>query len=226
VVMPNVGFTSHIRAALTAAIAIACVVSSGAATVVETQRITVDPNKPIEGKPPAIPALPTPDGAKPAESATAPDIHRPGDPAPLPAPVAAMRKQILDAAYSADMDRLKAVIQANPVPPVFSVNEIPDPIDFLKKQSGDGQGLEILALMTDVLEAGWAHVDAGKPSEMYIWPYYAVLPVNSLTPQQLVDVYKIVTSGDFEEMKNSGSYSFYALGIGPDGTWHYFKPQE
>ncbi len=199
-----------------------------AATVVETQRITVDPTKPIEGKSPAVssPTVPTPDAAKPADAGNLSEIHRPGDEALLPAPVAAMRKKILDAAYSADMDRLKAIIQSSAVSPVFSVNEIPDPIDYLKKQSGDGQGLEILALMTDVLEAGWAHVDAGKPSEMYIWPYYAVLPVNSLTPPQLVDVYKIVTSGDFEEMKNSGSYSFYALGIGPDGTWHYFKPQE
>jgi hypothetical protein len=186
---------------------------SQAATVVETQRIIVDPTKPIEGKPLSV----TP---------AAPETHRPGDEALLPAPVAAARRKILDAAYSGDMDKLKAIIQASPSAPLFSVNEITDPIDYLKKQSGDGSGLEILAIITDVLEAGWAHVDAGKPRERYICPYYAVLPMDKLTPPQLVDVYKIVTSGDFEEMKASGTYSFYALGIGPDGTWHYFKPQD
>jgi hypothetical protein len=180
-----------------------------AATVVETQPIIISPQKPIEGTPPSV----TP---------KAPDLHRQND--ELPVPVATMRKRILDAAYSGDMDQLKTIIQASPSPPSFSINEITDPIEYLKTQSGDGAGLEILAIMTDVLEEGWAHVDVGTPQEMYVWPYFAVLPMDKLTPQQLVDVYKIVTSGDFEEMKNSGTYSFYALGIGPDGTWHYFKP--
>jgi len=209
--MPKIRFVRIASVALMAALAGG--IAAGAATVVETQRITIDPAKPIEGQSPPV-------------SPKGPETHRPGDEALLPAPVAAMRKRILDAAYSGDMDKLKAVIQSSGTPPLFSVNEISDPIDYLKTQSGDGAGLEIMALMTDVLEAGWAHVDAGTPQEMYVWPYYAVLPMDKLTPQQLVDVYKIVTSGDFEEMKTTGSYRFYALGIGADGTWHYFKPND
>ncbi len=179
-----------------------------ASTVVETQRITVTPPKPIEGTPPAI---------KPGE----PELHKAGD--ELPAPVAAMRKKLLDAAYSGDMERMRAVIKETQPTPAFSVNEIADPIEYLKTQSGDGNGLELLAIMTDVLECGWAKVDAGTPQELYIWPYYAVLPMNKLTPPQLVEVYKLVTSSDFEEMKSTGIYSFYTVGIDKDGTWKYFK---
>lgn len=194
--------------ALSAALSLVAVSGASAATVVETQRITIDPPKPIEGQAPAI-------------NPAGPELHKVGD--ELPAPVAAMRKKLLDAAYSADLEQLRALIKANPVQPAFSVNEIPDPIEYLKSQSGDGQGLEVLAIMTDVLESGFAHVNIGTPQEMYVWPYFAELPMNKLSKPQLVDVYKIVTSSDFEEMKSSGIYSFYALGISKDGVWQYFK---
>lgn len=182
-----------------------------AATVVETQRIMVDPARPLDGKPSAV-------------ETGSPEIHRPGAESQLPPAVAAMRQTILDVCYSGDMAKLKALIDTIKPTPAFSINEITDPIDYLKSQSGDGAGLEILALMTDVLEAGWAHVDIGSADELYVFPYYAVLPMDKLTPAQLVDLYKIVTSGDFEEMKSTGIYSFYALGIAPDGAWKYFKP--
>jgi hypothetical protein len=179
-----------------------------AATVVETQRITVAPPKPIDGAPPAM----QPGG---------PELHKAAD--DLPTPVAAMRKKLLDAAYSGDMEKMRAVIQETHPTPAFSVNEIADPIEYMKTQSGDGNGLELMAIMTDVLESGWAKVDAGTPQELYVWPYYAVLPMNKLTPSQLVEVYKLVTSSDFEEMKSTGIYSFYTIAIDKDGVWKYYK---
>lgn len=179
-----------------------------ASTVVETQRITVTPPKPIEGTPPAI-------------QPGVPELHKAAD--ELPAQAAATRKKLLEAAYSGDMEKMRAVIQDTHPVPAFSVNEIADPIEYMKTQSGDGNGLELLAIMTDVLESGWAKVDAGTPQELYVWPYYAVLPMNKLTPPQLVEVYKLVTSSDFEEMKSTGIYSFYTVGIDKDGVWKYFK---
>ena len=174
---------------------------------VETERITVDPATPAP--PPATPSGP------------APEIHTGAE--GLPAKVAETRRRILDAAYSGDMNRLKSVIQQNELPPIFSVNQIADPVEYLKSQSGDGEGLEILAIMTQVLESGWARVNPGTPQEMFVWPYFASIPVDKLEPAQMVQLYKIVTSADFEEMRTTGKYSFYAFGIGPDGTWHYFK---
>jgi hypothetical protein len=144
----------------------------------------------------------------------------------LPAKVAATRRQILEAAYSGDMTQLKKVMQHNEVLPAVSINDVGDPIDYLKAQSGDGEGLEILAILTDILESGWARVDAGKPTEQYVWPYFATLPMDKLTPEQKVEAFKIITSSDYDAMRADGKYRFYSVGIGPDGTWHSFKIED
>jgi hypothetical protein len=183
---------------------------------VGTERIVVDP-KPTGG--PAAPtqsapATPTADGA-PVE------IHKSEE--GLPPAVAKMRRRLLDAAYSGDLQKIRIVMQSNEMPPVLSIHEIGDPIEFLKSQSGDGQGFELLAILTDVLESGWVRIKPGTPQEMYVWPAFVAMTPDKLTPDQLVEVYKIVTSSDFEEMKVVGKYTFYTVGIGPDGTWHWFK---
>jgi hypothetical protein len=189
---------------------------------VGTERIVVDPRpgaaeEPIHG--PTGAAVP----AKPAAKADGPrpEFHTSAE-APPP-PVAAMRRRLLDAAYSGDLDRLSKVIQSNEMPPIFSIHEIGDPLDYLRSQSGDGKGLELLAILTDVLESSWARINPGTPQEMYVWPSFAALPLDGLPPNRLVELYKIVTSSDLEEMKNVGRYTFYNVGIGPDGTWHWFK---
>jgi len=181
---------------------------------VGTERIVVDPKA----------AAPMPAPAQPAAPAGLPEINR-GEEG-LPPAVVKMRKRLLDAAYSGDLQRLKIAIQSNEMPPVFSINEIGDPIEYLKAQSGDGQGLELLAILTDVLEAPWTRLQAGTPQEVYVWPAFVATPLEKLDAAALVEIYKIVTSSDFEEMKNVGKYTFYTVGIGPDGTWHWFKPAD
>jgi hypothetical protein len=174
---------------------------------VGTERIVVDP------KPLPSPAESTAPGA--------PEYHM-GEEG-LPPAVARMRKRLLDAAYSGDLQRLKLVMQSNEMPPSFSVNEIGDPVEYLKAQSGDGQGMELLAILTDVLEAPWTRVKPGTPQETYVWPAFVATSLDKLEPGQLVSLYKILTSSDVEEMKGAGKYTFYTVGIGPDGTWHWFK---
>jgi hypothetical protein len=141
----------------------------------------------------------------------------------LPAKVAATRQKLLDAAYSGDLMQLRKVMQQNELPPSVSVNDVGDAIEFLKSQSGDGEGLEMLAILSDLLESGWTRVNAGKPTEMYVWPYFAEKPVEELTAAEKVELFKIITSGDFEEMKAEDRYKFFTVGIGPDGVWHYFR---
>ena len=178
---------------------------------VGTERIVVDPKAPAPVVAPAPPA-------------GQPEVNR-GEEG-LPPAVVKMRKRLLDAAYSGDLQRLKIAIQSNEMPPVFSINEIGDPIEYLKAQSGDGQGLELLAILTDVLEAPWTRLQPGTPQEVYVWPAFVATPPDKLDAAELVEIYKIVTSSDFEEMKNVGKYTFYTVGIGPDGTWHWFKPAD
>ncbi|ADZ71748.1 hypothetical protein [Polymorphum gilvum] len=140
----------------------------------------------------------------------------------LPKPVARMREQLIEAARSGDLERLRMVLEANEVMPTLSFTEIDDPIEFLRNSSGDPDGAEILAILLDVLEAGWVHVDQGTAQEMYVWPYFARFPFAKLTPEQKVEMYRVITAADFAEMDAYGAWLFYRVGIGPDGTLHYF----
>lgn len=169
-------------------------------------------------------------GETPAEKSETPKVSAPApkpdvfyDPGLLPEPVRAMRDKILEAALSGDLDKLKVVIQTNEMPPAFSFGEDKgDPIAAMKEQSNDGEGREVMAILAEVLEAGYVHVDKGTPQEMYLWPYFAQYPINELTPSQTIELFKIVTSYEYNEMKEFGAYNFYRVGIGPDGTWHFF----
>jgi hypothetical protein len=158
--------------------------------------------------------------AAPALSAAAPEINT--DLSQLPPAVARMRERILDAARSGRLERLVAVMQANEAMPIFSLNDDKDPVAHWKTNYPDSDGIEILATLIDILEAGFIHVDAGTPQEMYLWPYFARMPLKALTPEQKVELFKIVTGVDFRDMLDFGAYNFYRLGIGSDGSWRFF----
>jgi hypothetical protein len=198
---------------------------------VQTETIVVPPDKAVE---PGMPALP-PDSTEPPDSSAPPvappePVAVPDEPLPtveydvakLPVPVARLRQQIIEAAATGDLEKLRPIIEGNGDPPQLSFDKIGDPIAFLKSSSGDEGGREILAILTEVLEAGYVHVDVGTPNEMYVWPYFAYYPVDKLTPPQLVELFKLVYAGDYEDMKAYGTYIYYRAGIAPDGTWKFF----
>jgi hypothetical protein len=60
----------------------------------------------------------------------------------LPKPVARMHSQMMEAALSGDINRMRIILESNEVMPTLSFGEIEDPIDFLKESSGDGEGFE------------------------------------------------------------------------------------
>jgi hypothetical protein len=167
----------------------------------------------------------------PAEDELPPGIAQPPlseiptveyDVAKLPTPVRRLRDQIIEAASTGDPEKLRPIIDANGEPPMFSFGDVPDPIEYLKSLSGDPEGREILAVLIEVFEAGYVHVDVGTPDEMYVWPYFARYPVDALTPRQLVELFKLVYAGDYVDMQVYGHYTSYRAGIAPDGTWRYF----
>lgn len=161
-------------------------------------------------------------GAEPATGV--PEVHY--DLSTLPPAVAAMREKIIAAARSGDEAQMRAVIGLSSPAPVFSPTGEGDPIDILKAASGDTAGLEVLAILLDVLDAGWVVKGEGTPQARYIWPYFAELPPSSLDRRQLVEVYRVLTAGDFEEMRAVGSYEFYRLEIDADGRWLMFMAGE
>jgi hypothetical protein len=141
----------------------------------------------------------------------------------LPEPVKKLRIAIVEAAASGDIERLRPLLGTGANATQVSVGDAPDdPIAALKSLSGDKEGREVLGILLDIISTGAAHVDKGTANEMYVWPYFAEKPLNSLTPPEIVELYRIVTAGDVADMKEFGSYNFYRIGITPDGKWRFF----
>ena len=217
-------------AALLLTVALNTSASAEAATV-RTERIQVTPTEaPAETTQIPSDALEAPAAApEPGTAASGAygvqPLHLPevkyGD-ADLPKAVARTRAQLLEAAHAGDLDRFRMVLEGNEMMPTLSFGETGDPIDFIKASSGDGEGLEVMAILTELLETGYVHVDKGTAQEMYIWPYFSRIPLARLTKEQKVEMYRVVTSGDLADMEATGAWTFYRVGIGPDGTLHYF----
>lgn len=134
-----------------------------------------------------------------------------------------MRQLIEDAARTGDLDKLRPLLGSGANQTQLAISgDDGDPIAYLHSLSGDPGGQEILAILLDVLDAGFVDVDPGKPDETYIWPYFFVRPLDGLTAPQRVELLRIITAGDFADMKANGGYNFFRVGITPDGEWKFF----
>ncbi|CAN7237429.1 hypothetical protein [Neorhizobium sp. LjRoot104] len=165
--------------------------------------------------------------ADPNAAKTAPADDKPAeiirDMTKLPAPVKHMREQLVEAAASGDITRLRALMGTGATQTQVMNGEFEDPIETLKSFSGDADGQEILAILLDILSTGAAHFDVGTPDEAYVWPYFAGKPLSTLTPPERVDLLRIVTAGDLAGMEENGNYNFFRAGISPDGKWKFFS---
>ena len=141
----------------------------------------------------------------------------------LPFPTRRMHELILEATKSGDIEKLRAYIGTGDSKTMLSLGDFDgDPVDFLKQESGDENGHETLAILQDILEAGYVHLDKGTDRELYVWPYFFAYPLDKLTDPQMVELFRIVTYGDFQDMKDFGGYIFYRAGITPSGRWTFF----
>ncbi|CZT34702.1 hypothetical protein GA0004734_00017170 [Rhizobium sp. 9140] len=213
----------------------------------EEPNAPAEPNKDDAVSPSAPGAIPMPDPlvnkptAQPRQGKTddqTPGQHRGTTPAAeaedgpvevltdiskIPKPVARMRELIVEAAASGDIERLRPLLgKGETATAIGDSEEETDPVAAVKGLSGDADGLEILAIMLDVLSTGFTVIDKGTPDEMYVWPYFAAKSLDSLTPPEKVDLMRLVTAGDVASMQEFGSYNFYRIGITPDGQWKFF----
>jgi hypothetical protein len=145
----------------------------------------------------------------------------------LPEPVKTTHAKLMEAAKSGDPETLRAIIGTGEDATQFSLGgTTEDPLKYLLSLSGDEGGQEILAILLEILDAGYVHLDVGTPQELYVWPYFFAIPLEKLDNRQKVELFKIVTSGDVEDMKSFGAYIFYRAGISPDGRWRFFLAGE
>ena len=158
---------------------------------------------------------------KPVPASPPPPIQR--DVTALPAPVRATREALMEAARSGDIEALRAYIVDGADGTMLSLAEIEgDSIEFLRQSSGDDEGFEILAILLEVLEAGYVHLDIGTDEELYVWPYFIAWPLESLSNENRVELFRLLTAGDVQDSEQFGSYIFYRVGIRPDGEWRFF----
>jgi hypothetical protein len=134
----------------------------------------------------------------------------------------ATRARILEAAKTGDIGKVATVMQSNEMMPVFSFGGERDPVAFWKSSYPDSEGIEVLAILIEILEMPFIHVDKGTPQEMFVWPYFYGMPLAKLTPVQKVELFRLVTGTDWREMTDFGAYIFFRVGIAPDGVWHFF----
>jgi hypothetical protein len=140
----------------------------------------------------------------------------------LPEKVRQTRTRILEAAKSGDLNKVATVMQSNEMMPVFSFGGEKNPVEFWKASYPDSDGIEALAILSELLEMPFVHLDKGTPQEMYVWPYFYAVPLASLTLEQKVELFRLVTGADWKEMLDFGAYIFFRVGIAPDGVWHFY----
>ncbi len=176
--------------------------------------VTVDPD---DG-----PSLPPSKGGTRSADDTAPvQIIR--DLSALPAPVRAMRDKLIEAATTGDISKLKPLVGTGRDRADIMNIDGDDPVETLKSFSGDPDGQEILAIMIDILSTGAARFDAGTPDETYVWPYFTGKSLAALTAPERVELLRIITAGDLMGMEDRDNYSFYRIGITPDGKWKFLS---
>lgn len=176
--------------------------------------------------PDEIPTIENPQAPAARDSAAArPSERRPRilrDASVLPEPARRMRELILTAARSGDIERLRPLIGVGDRQTQLAFDELDtDPIAFLRSASGDEEGHEILGILVEVLEAGFVKVEEPEGS-LYVWPYFFAYPIRDLTPPQKVELFGILTGGDWQDMREFGAYIFYRLAITPEGEWKFF----
>lgn len=141
----------------------------------------------------------------------------------LPAPAAATHARLMEIAERGDIEALRPDLTSADGGTILSFgDDNVDPIAQLRRSSGDDEGFEILAILIEVLQAGFVHLDSGTADEMFVWPYFVAHSLDELTPRQRVELFRVLTAGDVEDSRNFGSYIFYRVGIRPDGTWAFF----
>jgi hypothetical protein len=147
------------------------------------------------------------------------------DVAKLPPRVAAMREQILQAAGSGDIESLRPAIERSETIPIFGrggeqPKRFADAIDVLKRRSFDGKGREVLAILQALFDQPYVVVTQGG-STTYVWPAFVherKLPDDADARLALMKCLRFTTfttqADPLERIDR--------LGIGADGTWHYF----
>jgi hypothetical protein len=162
--------------------------------------------------------------ATPSQTPGAPRVHY--GTAELPGPVQEMREAILEAVKSGRIEDLREAYELNELKPELAAATVADPVAHWRQISGDGRGLEVLAALGQILDAGYVVLPRGRDLEnnaVYVWPYFAEVPLDRLSLGQEVELIRLLGAAEANELKRQGRYTSWRIAIGADGVWHSFR---
>jgi hypothetical protein len=163
------------------------------------------------------------------QSQKAPALEVRYDTDDLPRAVVELREAMLAAIEAGEIEELRQALDLSEHKPDVGAPPKTDPIAHWRSTSGDTQGREVLAALSLILDAGYVAVRRGpdiENNQLFVWPYFAELPLSQLTPRQEVELLRLVPATAAREMKEKGRYTGWRLAIGADGTWHTFRRGE
>jgi sulfur carrier protein ThiS len=139
----------------------------------------------------------------------------------LPEAVQKKRLELIAIADAGDIELLAPILDTDRT--VVSFGEPDDRIAYLKQNSADREGAQILATLADILEAPYAALDGGDGDPIYLWPYLAAFDgLGDLTPAQRVDAYQLVSHEALEEMVQLEAWYWWRVSMGPEGNLQAF----
>lgn len=135
---------------------------------------------------------------------------------------------MLAAVHSGDIEDLRAALDQSSAKTDFGLglSATDDAILALKRASTDGEGLETLAIMGEILHLPPAALPRGRDIEnnlIFVWPYLAEKPLDQLTKREQIDLLTLVPHSKSAEMREKKRWTWWRLEIGADGTWLSFK---
>jgi hypothetical protein len=172
---------------------------------------------------------PKADTAAPPAAQKAPPLKIRYDTEELPRAVMEVREALLAAIEAGQIEELRHALDVSDVKPDTGAPPKTDAIAHWKSAFADTQGREVLAALSLIMGTGYVAVRRGSDIEnnqVYVWPYFAEMPLGQLNPRQEVELLRLVPVSAAREMKEKGKYTGWRLVIGADGTWRAFRKGE
>ncbi len=137
----------------------------------------------------------------------------------LPRGVKRFHQALTRAVRSGNIEKMREVLQLNELMPLINGQFIHDPVKHWRARSPDGSGREFLAALSEILELPPIKVMV-KRQVIYIWPYFARVPLDKLSSSELVRLYRLGPVTKIAQMLKNNRYRHMQMSVGADGTWH------
>ena len=136
----------------------------------------------------------------------------------LPAPVSALREELLGLASVCNYDDLAVIATQDGTN--ISFGDTTDPASFWRDLEANGQ--TPMADLESVLQFTPGTLDGPDGSVLYVWPGVFTMDWSRVTPEQRQELADVFGQDAVDGWDAFGGYIGYRVGITEDGHWAYF----